>query len=110
MNHCPVVRQLPLAANITTNTTTDAVECVSPEPRTLFARIQGTGAIAQTLAVYGNMTQSNDDGVLLATFTLSGSTKVSDAIGALTAPYKYYYVVTTGTSGTGCRGSVYLMF
>lgn len=110
MNKSQRVRTLHVAANVTTDTTTDAVECESPEPRTALARIQGTGAISQTLALYGNDIESTDDGFLLATFTLSGTTKAQDAVGSLSAPYKYYYVVTTGTSGTGCRGTVKLIY
>jgi hypothetical protein len=110
MNKHPRVRTLHVAANVTTDTTTDPVECESPEPKTAFARIQGTGAIAQTIELYGNVTESNDDGVLLATFVLSGTTKDTDAIGALIAPYKYYYVTTADTSGTACRGTVWLVY
>jgi hypothetical protein len=110
MNKHPRVRTLHVAANVTTDTTTDPVECESPEPKTAFARIQGTGAIAQTLTLFGNVTESNDDGVPLVTFDLSGSAKDTDSVGALVAPYKYYYVETTGTSGTGCRGTVWLMY
>lgn len=110
MNKHPKVRVLHVAANVATDTTTDPVECESPEPKTAFARIQGTGAITQTISLYGNVTESTDDGVLLATFTLTGTTKVSEAIGALAAPYKYFYVTTSSTSGTSCRGTIWLVY
>ena len=76
MNKHPKVRVLHVAANVATDTTTDPVECESPEPKTAFARIQGTGAITQTISLYGNVTESTDDGVQLASFTGKRSNKL----------------------------------
>lgn len=77
---------------------------------TFFGHITGTGAIAQTQAIYGNATNDTTGGVLLCTITLSGTNQAQDAAGSSTAPYPYYYVTTTGTSGTGTSGTVYILY
>lgn len=101
---------LTLASGVTTDTTSSAVLGHSSGPKTFFGRIVGTGAIAQTQAIYGNATNDTTGGVLLCTLSLSGTTQAQDAIGSSTAPYPYYYVVTTGTSGTGTSGTVYILY
>lgn len=68
-----------IVSAVTTNTTSTAVASPSNSFKTFFARLTGTGSITQTMDIYGNVTNDNTGGVLLATITLSGSGQVQDA-------------------------------
>lgn len=85
---------------VTSNTTSSTVAS-AVGPKTFWAEVVGTGAVTATVAFYGARTSSAANGVLLATITLSGTTQAQDAAGASFAPYPYYYIVTTGVTGTG---------
>lgn len=99
----------PLAWNVTTNTTTAHVQVPASGNKTFFGRVSGTGAVTQTQAIYGSMDEVASGGVLLATLTLSGTTLAQDGV-VMTANYRYYYVVTTNTTGTGAKGEVYAIY
>jgi hypothetical protein len=61
--------------------------------------IAGTGAVSGTVTWYGNTTESETGGVLLATSTLSGTT--TDTTGAdLPGEPEYVYCTLASISGT----------
>jgi len=91
---------LPLASGITSNTTS-ATTRGHIGSKTFWAEVVGTGAVAVTVNIYGARTIAAANGVLLATLTLSGTTQAQDATPTSIAAYPYYYVTTTGISGTG---------
>lgn len=106
-----VVRTTTVASAITTNTTS-AAATVPIGSKTFAAVLTGTGAIVQTLAIYGSVDNTYTVGVdpLICTITLSGTTAVGDACAVVTANFAYYFVVSTATSGTSASGVVYAMY
>lgn len=99
-----------LAKGVTTDTTSTPVKIPSTGNKTFYGKVSGTGAVAQTQAIYGTPQPTATDGVLVATITLSGTTSDVDATSVVTANFPYYYVVTTSTSGTGATGVVYVFY
>jgi hypothetical protein len=102
------VRSTTLATAVTTNTTSTVAELPTGE-KTIYGSVTGTGAVTQTQAIYGGISSSftpTTDGILLCTLTLSGTTTAVDACPPFTAPYPYYKVVTTNTTGTDASGIV----
>ena len=95
-----VTRSTVGMTGVTTNTTSATIQSLAGA-KTFWAEVVGTGAVTATVAFYGARTSAAANGVLLATITLSGTTRAQDAAGASLAPYPYYYVVTTGVTGTG---------
>lgn len=109
------VKVQTLASNITTNTTSTARPAEisagdNPAPKSFYGQVVGTGSVTQTQAIYGDVDSDAANGILLCTLTLSGTTRAQDACPVVTAPYAYYYVVTTNTTGTGATGAVYAMY
>lgn len=98
-----------LASSVTTNTTSAAV-ALPVGYKTIYGQVVGTGSVAQTQAIYGDIDNDAANGVLLCTLTLSGTTRAQDACPVITANFSYYYVVTTATSGTSATGAVYAMY
>ena len=101
------VQTLTIASGVTTNTTTAAVAGVSGNKTFWGEVICSAGACAQTQAIYGDQDNDAANGVLLCTLTLTDTARDQDACAGVTANYPYYYVVTTGTSGTSATGAVY---
>lgn len=99
-----------LAQGVTTNTTSTPVQLHSTGRKTFYGKVSGTGAVAQTQAIYGTPQPTATDGVLVGTITLSGTTSDVDATSVVTANFPYYYIVTTDTSGTGATGVVYAFY
>jgi hypothetical protein len=88
-----------LLSAVTSNQTSIAQELPSGR-RTVQASIAGTGAVSGTVTWYGNNTNSNSGGVLLATSTLSGTT--TDTTGAdIPAEWPWVYCILADISGTG---------
>lgn len=99
-----------LAAGVTTNTTSTAVVAITG-PKTFWGQVVcSSGACTQTQAIYGDIDNDAANGVLLCTLTLSGTPRAQDVCATSTAPYRYFYVVTTSTTGTGARGDVYALY
>ena len=84
-----------------TSNSTSAVFAAPSTPKTFWAEVVGTGAVTAEVSFYGARTSTAANGVLLATISLSGTTRTQDAAGASLAPYPYYYIVTSGVTGTG---------
>lgn len=101
------VQTLTIASGVTTNTTTSAVAGVSGNKTFWGEVICSAGACAQTQAIYGDQDNDAANGLLLCTLTLTDTARDQDACAGVTANYPYYYVVTTGTSGTSATGAVY---
>lgn len=64
------------------------------------AFVTGTGAVTATCQIYGNMTSSTTNGVLLATIILNNTTSDS-AGGVINGPWPYIYGVLSNLTGTG---------
>lgn len=103
------VNTLTLATGVTADSTSTAV-AAPPGIKTFWGEVSGTGAVTTTIAVYGSRTSTAANGVLLATITLSGTTKATDAAAASTAAYPYYYVVFTNITGTGATALVQVFY
>lgn len=110
VSNAPGIRLAVVASGVTTNTTTVAIEIPSTEPKSFYGQVVGTGAVAQTQAIYGDIDDDEANGILLCTITLSGTTRTQDACPPVTANFRFYYVTTTSTSGTGATGAVYVMY
>lgn len=89
-----------LIAGVTSNTTSPTVRGRIGY-KTFWAEVVGTGAVTATVAIYGCRTIENANGVLVATITLSDTTRDQDVATTSTAVYPYYYVVTSNVTGTG---------
>lgn len=99
-----------VATNVTTDTTTAPVFTPSGT-KSFYANVVCTGgACTQTVAIYGNPVNSNKNGLLLCTITLSGTTRAQDACPVVTANFTYTYVVTTNTTGTNATGTIYVQY
>lgn len=97
----PNVQFKTLMSGVTTNTTSATKQLPSTGNKSFWAEVVGTGAVAATITIYACRTATAENGVLLATITLSGTTRAQDAAATSTAPYPYFYSVTAGLSGTG---------
>jgi hypothetical protein len=99
-----------LASAVTTNTTSTAVIAYTG-PKTIYGQVVcSSGACVQTQAIYGDIDNDAANGILLCTLTLSGTTRAQDACTVITAAFKYFYVITTATSGTSAAGAVYAQY
>ena len=103
------VRQKTLASSVTTNTTSTAV-AVPIGAKSFYGQVVGTGAVTQTQAIYCDIDSDAAHGVLLATLTLSGTTRDQAMSSVVTAACSYLYVTTTNTTGTSATGAVYVMY
>lgn len=101
--------KLKIAEDLTTNTTSTAVP-VPAGTKVVYGIVTGTGAVTQTQALYGDIDSDAANGDLLCTLTLSGTTTAKDACPPFDAPYSYFYVVTTLTTGTSASGVIYAMY
>lgn len=99
-----------VATNVITDTTTSPV--ITPAgAKSFYANVVCTsGACTQTVAIYGNPVNSNQNGLLLCTITLSGTPRAQDACPVVTANFTYTYVVTTNTTGTNATGTIYVQY
>ncbi len=97
----PTVQFKTLMSGVTTNTTSSAIQIPSTGNKTFWAEVVGTGAVTATVTVFGCRTATAENGVLLATITLSDTTRDQDAASVSTAPYPYFYAVTANVTGTG---------
>jgi hypothetical protein len=104
-----IVRQTTLTSAVTTNTTSTAVE-VPIGAKSFYGQVVGTGAVTQTQAIYCDIDSDAANGVLLATLTLSGTTRDQALSSVVTAACSYLYVTTTNTTGTSATGAVYVMY
>jgi hypothetical protein len=99
-----------VATNVTTDTTTAPVFTPSGA-KSFYANVVCTnGVCTQTVAIYGNPMNSNQNGLLLCTITLSGTPRAQDACPVVTANFTYTYVVTTNTTGTNATGTIYVQY
>lgn len=69
------------------------------------ASVRGTGAVSATVELWANTSASTTGGILLATFSLAGTTRDDDAV-ALTAPWPYLFCNVAAISGTGALVTV----
>ncbi|MHB1098102.1 MAG: hypothetical protein ACYCZR_00980 [Burkholderiales bacterium] len=101
-----VVRSSVMASAVTTDTTSAAVE-VPTGTKTFYGSVDGTGAVTQTQIIYGGLTSgvTATNGEPICTFTLSGTTHAHGAC-VSTAPWLFYIVVTSNTTGTSATGAV----
>lgn len=104
------VGSVTLASAVTTNTTSTAVAGLRGT-KTFYGAVDGTGAVTQTQAIYGGLTSgvTSTTGELICTFTLSGTTHAHSVCVSM-APYLFYIVVTTNTTGTSATGAVTAMY
>jgi hypothetical protein len=105
------VRQTTVAGTITTNATS-AVNTIPTGKKTLWAQVDGTGAVTATLALYGGIVSgvTSSTGVLLATFTLSGTTSAFETLQLSEGEYSFYIVVSTNVTGTGATAKLIAMY
>lgn len=107
------IQTLSLASDVTTNTTSVATPGVTGY-KTFWGQVLcSSGACAQTQEIYGGIVSTfvpATEGVLLCTITLTATTRDQDACATSTAPWPFYKVVTTATSGTGATGNVLLIY
>jgi len=105
------VRQttVTMGSAATTNATTAAFT-IPTGSKSIYGQVSGTGAVTQTHAIYGDVDNDAANGILLCTITLSGTTRTQDACPVFTANFKYYYITTTNTTGTGATGAVYVNY
>lgn len=98
-----------LIAGVTSNTTSPTVRGRIGY-KTFWAEVVGTGAVTATVAIYGCRTIENANGVLVATITLSDTTRDQDVATTSTAVYPYYYVTTTNVTGTNATVRVEVFY
>lgn len=101
-----------LAVAVSTDTTSVAVPAPSVETRTIWGEVVCTAAVtcAQVQEIYGDLDGDAANGVLLCTITLSATSRAQDVCAGITGQYPFYYVVTSGTAGTGARGNIYVLY
>lgn len=92
-----------LATGVSTNTTS-SISVLPPGVKTYRGKLLcTTGTCAQVLTLYGDDDDDAANGTVLCTMTLSASL-VDSAVCVGQADYPYYYVTSTGTTGTGPLG------
>jgi len=96
-------------SNLTTNATSGVFR-VPSGPKSFYGEVVGTGAVTQTIAIYGTPYNTATNGVLLGTLTLSGTTRDQDALAVMTGWFPYFYAITTNTTGTDATGALYAMY
>lgn len=87
----------------TTNGTVSDCPPIGPGKRTTKASIAGTGAVSATVTMFGNHDNSGTGGVLVATFSLSGTDSdvaLGPNPGEEIPEYPFYYETIAGISGT----------
>lgn len=85
---------------------TSAISVLPPGVKTYRGTLScTTGTCAQVLMVYGDDDEDAANGTLLCTLTLSASL-IDSAVCVGQADYSFYYVTSTGTTGTGPVGVV----
>jgi hypothetical protein len=106
----PVVRFATMMNGVTTDTSGSAIQVPSTGFKTFWAQVAGTGAVSVTVTIYGNLIPTTSNGVLLATFTLSGTSQAQDAAASITANYPYFYATTASITGTGATVAVHALY
>lgn len=99
------INAIELMSGVTTNTTSTVKPCM-PGNKTFYAEVVGTGSVGVTVTIYGTRADTAVNGILLATITLSGTTRTQDAAAVSTACYPNYYATTASISGTGATARV----
>jgi len=109
-NICHAANTQVIATNVVADGTTSPVLTPSGA-KSFYANVVCTnGACTQTVAIYGNPINSNQNGLLLCTITLSGTPRAQDACPVVTANFTYTYTVITSTTGTGATGTIYVQY
>ena len=105
-----VVRQttVTMGAAATANGTTAAF-AVPTGIKTFVGQVVGTGAVLQTQTIYGDVDNDAANGIAVCVLVNSGTTR-DQSFCRTDAPFLYYYVVTTATSGTSATGAVYVAY
>lgn len=97
-----------IATAVTTNTTTAAVE-IQSGIRTLWGEVVcSSGSCIQTQEWFGDRDNDAANGISICTLTLNDTTRAQSSC-VVEGPYKYVYVKTTLTSGTGAAGAMYVL-
>lgn len=102
-------RKVALAVGVIAPGSSAAVQ-VPAGNKTFYAEVIGTGAVAAVVKVYGGIDASGVNGILLATITLTDTTRDQDAAATSTAPWSYYYAVVESLTGTGATVNAYAMY
>lgn len=97
-----------MGAAATANGTTAAF-AVPVGVKTFYGQVSGTGSVLQTQTIYGDVDNDAANGVPVCVLVNSGTTRDQSSC-RVDAPFLYYYVVTTATSGTGATGVVYAAY
>lgn len=105
------VRQTTVAGAITTNTTS-AVNTVPVGNKTFWGQVDGTGAVTATLELYGGITSgvTSTSGILVATFTLSGTTSAFAVSPVIDSNFSFYVVKSTSVTGTSATAKLIAMY
>jgi hypothetical protein len=94
---------IPLLKGVTTAVPTYGNTITLPDaksgPYSIHIRESGTGAVTATVVVYVSNTNVSTDWLTLGTFSLSGTTTVTDGF-AFSARWKYIRAGVTAISGT----------
>lgn len=89
-----------VVGSFTAASQTGSVQNVIPDPKVVQAVGSATGAFTAAVNIFGNTINSNANGVLLGTITLSGTGTATDGF-AFSAPWPYIYAASTATAFTG---------
>ena len=105
-----VVRQttVTMGAAATANGTTAAF-AVPTGIKTFYGQVVGTGSVLQTQTIYGDVDNDAANGIAVCVLVNSGTTR-DQSFCRTDAPFLYYYVVTSATSGTSATGAVYVAY
>ena len=109
-NICHAANTQVIATNVVADGTTSPVLTPSGAKSFYANVVCSNGACTQTVAIYGNPVNSNQNGLLLCTITLSGTSRAQDACPVVTANFTYTYTVITSTTGTGATGTIYVQY
>ena len=100
---------IELMSGVTTNTTS-SVKAGVPGVKSFYAEVVGTGSVGATVTIYGTRADTAINGILLATITLSGTTRAQDVAAGSTAAYPNYYAETTSVTGTSATVRVEVFY
>lgn len=88
-----------LNGQTTTNVGDGEIFTVNPLNRTIDAKVVGTGAVTATVIVYVSNTGDDNDWIVAATITLSGTTSDVDGF-VINAKWAYMKAEVSAISGT----------